>query len=104
MRKPDCAIGCVDALAAVACTPIDVNPQILGTNVDIDILGFGQHSYRCRRGVNPPAGFGHRYALNPVHTAFELQLAVSAGTVDLEHDFLEAARLAFAGVHDVNLP
>ena len=75
---PDRAVGGVDRLAAGPRRAIDVDAQILVVDMDVDILGFGQHRDGRRRGVDAPAAFGHGHALDAVDAAFELQFGEHA--------------------------
>ena len=72
---------------------IDVDPQILVVDLDVDILGLGQHRDGRRRGVDAPAALGHRHALDAVDAAFELQPGEHALAVDRGDRFLVAAEL-----------
>ena len=89
------AFGLVDMLAARALGAIDVDAQILVVDHDVDVLGFGQHRHRGRRGVDAALGFGHRHALHAMHAAFEFQLGIGAAAVHFQDRVLDAAQIAF---------
>ena len=93
MGDADRAVGGVDRLPAGPGRAIDVDPQVLVVDLDVDILGLGQHRDRRRRGVDAPAAFGHRHALDAVDAAFELQPGEHAGAVDRGDRLLVAAEL-----------
>ena len=82
------AVGLVDVLAAGALGAIDVDAQVLFVDLDVHILGFGQHRHGRGGGMDAALGFGHRHALHPVHAAFEFQLGIGAAALDFEHRVL----------------
>ena len=69
----DRAVGGVDRLAAGAGRAVDVDPQILVVDLDVDLLGLGQHRDGRGGGVDPAAALGDRNALDAVDAALELQ-------------------------------
>ena len=74
VRDADRRIGGVDALAALARRPVDVDAQIGFVDLDLlDLLGFGVDQHACGRRVHAALRLGDRNALHPVHAAFELQ-------------------------------
>ena len=73
MGDADRAVGGVDRLAAGAGRAVDVDPQVRVVDLDVDLLGLGQHRDGRRRGVDAAAALGHRHALDAVDAAFELQ-------------------------------
>ena len=50
----------------------------LSVDLDLDVLGLGQHRDGHRRGVDAALRLGHRHALHAVHAALELEAAVGA--------------------------
>jgi hypothetical protein len=67
-------VGGVDALAALARRPVDVNAQIGLVDLDLfDFFGFGVDEHACGRRMNPALRFGDRDPLHAVHSALELQ-------------------------------
>ena len=89
-------VRCVHALTTRSAGTERVDPQILFVDLDVDLLGLGQHGHRGRGGVDPAARLGRRHALHPVHTALVLQTAVHAATFDRSNHFLNAAHAALA--------
>ena len=59
--------GLVDVLAAGAAGPHGVDLQIVGLDLDVDVLGLGQHRDRRRRGVDAALRFGVRHPLHAMH-------------------------------------
>ena len=81
-----------------------VDAQVFFVDLDFDVVGFGQHSHRDCGSVDPSAAFGCRNALNPVHAALVLELAVHALAFDHRDDFLEPAHSGSAGGDDFDPP
>ncbi len=69
----DGAVGLVDVLAAGALRPVGVDAQVLVVDLDVDLLGLGQHRDGGGRGVDAAAALGDRHPLHPVRARFELQ-------------------------------
>ena len=63
----------VDVLAACTGSAVDLHFDILGPEVDVDLLHLRQHRHRGGGGVDAPAALRLRYALHAVDTAFKLQ-------------------------------
>ena len=55
---------------------VDVDPQVVGVDLDLGLLDLGHHQDAGRGGVDPALGLGDRHALDPVHAALELEHAV----------------------------
>ena len=72
---------------------VDVDLQVLRGDLDLDLLGLGQHRDGRGRGVDPALRLGLRHPLDPVGAALELEHRVGAVAPDLEGDLLEAADL-----------
>ena len=104
MGDADRAVGRVDRLSAGAGRAIDVDPQVLVVDLDIDVLGFRQHRHGRRRGVDAPAAFGGRNALDPVNAALELQPREDAAAIDRGDRFLVAADFGRAGGDQLEPP
>ena len=68
--------------------------RCLFLDLDIDLLGLGQHRNGRGGGVDTPAAFGRGHALDAVNAAFELQPTKHAVAGDRGDDFLVAADLA----------
>jgi hypothetical protein len=101
---PHRRVGGVHALAARATGAEGIDAQVLGFDLDVHFLGFGQHGDRGRGGVDPAAGFGDRHALHPVDARFVPQAAVDALALDRRGHFLEAADAGLALREHVDLP
>jgi hypothetical protein len=71
-----------------------VDAQVGRIDVELDLLGLGQHRHRRGRGVDAALRLGLRHALHAVAAGLEAQLAPRAFALDREHDLLEAADLA----------
>ena len=63
----------------------------LSGEVDLDVLGLGQHRDGHRRGVDAALRLGRRHALHAVHAALELEAAEGALALHERDHFLEAA-------------
>ena len=90
---PDRGVGRVHRLAAGAGGAVDVDLQVLGGDLDLDLLGLREHRDGRGRGVDPPLRLGLRHPLDAVGAALELEHRVGALAPDLEGDLLEAADL-----------
>ena len=75
MRDAHGAIGLVDVLAAGAARAHGVDADVLGLDVDIDLLGLRQHGDGRRRSVDAPAALGRRNALHAMHAAIRTSAA-----------------------------
>ena len=91
-------------LAAGAGGAHRVDADVLGPDVDVDLLGLRQHRDGRRRRVDAAAGLGRRHALHAVHAGFEFQMREDALARDGGDDFLVAADLALAGREHLDLP
>ena len=68
-----------------------IDADILGVDLDLDLVGLRQHRHGDGRRVHAPLLLGHRHALHAVHAAFVLQLAVDLVAAHQGDDFLQAA-------------
>ena len=93
MRHAHGRVGLVDVLAAGAARAHGVDADVLRPDLDVDLLGLGQHRDRRRRGVDAPARLGRRNALHAVHAGFELQAREHALAGDRGDDLLVAAEV-----------
>ena len=93
MRDPHGQIGLVDVLAAGAAGAHRVDADVLGPDVELDILRLRQHRDGGGRGVDAPAGLGGRHALHAVHARFVLEAGEHALAGDRGYDLLEAAQI-----------
>ena len=90
---PDRRVGRVDRLPARPGGAIDVDLQVVRGDLDLDLLGLGQHRDGRGRRVDAALRLGLRDPLDPVGAALELEHRVGALAADLERDLLEAADL-----------
>ena len=97
-------IGRVDVLAASARGAHRVDPDVLGADVDVDLLGLGQHGDRRRRRMDAPAALRLRHALDAMNARFEFQPGEDAFAGNRGDNFLVAADLAFARRNQLDLP
>ena len=91
MRDAHGGIGGVHRLAAGAGGAEGVDAQVLGFDLDVDFVGFGQHGDGDRGGVDAALLLGGRDALHAVHAALVFQLGVDLVALDGGDDFLHAA-------------
>src|SRR5271154_88516 len=102
VRDAHCGIRRVDGLAAGAGRAESIYAQILGFDLNVDIVGFGQHGNRGRGGVNASLGFRGGNALGAVHAAFVFELGINFVAVYGGYDFFHSAerrRGAFEHFH-----
>src|SRR5690606_1049292 len=85
------AVGGVDRLAARAARTVDVNAQVVLVELNVVVLGLGQHGDRGRRRVDAPRGLGHRHALDAVHARLVLEAAEHAAALDRDDHLLDPA-------------
>jgi hypothetical protein len=69
-------VGGVDALAAGAAAPEDVDAQVVVVDDHVDLLGLGHHEHAGGGGVHAALRLRDRDPLHPVDTALELQQGV----------------------------
>ena len=93
MHDLDGGVGGVHALAAGTARAADFDAEVVGFEVEVDILGFGQHRDGRGGGVNAPLRFGRRHALHAMHAALEAQLPKDVLARDLEDRFAQSAEL-----------
>ena len=73
VRDPHRGVGRVDRLAARARRAVDVDLEVVRVDLDVDVLGLGQHRDGRRRGVDAALRLGLRHALDAVRAALELE-------------------------------
>ena len=93
-------VGRVDALAAVTGRAVDIDPQIVVVDLDVDLLGFRQHRDARRAGVDSALAFRHRHALHAMDAALVAEVAVGALAPDLEDDLAESSPVGLGGGED----
>src|SRR5690606_9018174 len=86
VRDPHGRVGGVDALAARTGGPVDVDAQVGRVDLDVDLLGLGQHGDRRRRRVDAALALGHRDALDPVGAGLEVHAGPDALALQREDD------------------
>ena len=104
MRDAHGRIGGVHALSAGPARAEDIDAQVLVLDLEIDLLGFGEHRDRGGRRVNAPLRFGGRHALHAMHAALAAHLAERARALDLENCFLHAAQRCIGKREELRLP
>src|SRR6185369_4596032 len=87
-------VGGVHALAAGTTGSEDVDAEIVGVDLDIDLLRFRQHRYRRGGRMNAALGFRGGNALDAMHTGLAAKESVRIGTPDREDGFLYPAERA----------
>ena len=93
MRDAHGRVGGVDGLAAGTARPVHVDLELVGIDVDVDRIGFGQHGDRCRARVHPPLALGGRDPLHAVRPRLVLQPCPRVTALHDERDIAEAAHL-----------
>lgn len=99
-----CRVHGIDALAAVARGPEDVNADVFGIDLDFDSISLRKDGNADRRGVNAPARLSDGDALDAVDSALKLELAVHVFSLDLEIDLLETSELGGVTVYGSESP
>ena len=84
-------VGRVDRLAARARRPVHVDLEVLVVDVDLDLVGLGQHGDGGRRRVDPALALGDRHPLHPVRPALVLHVGPHAVAAEAEDDLVEPA-------------
>ena len=96
--------GLVDVLPASAAGAHGVDADFLGLDVELDVLGLGQHGNGGGGGVDATAGLGGRHALHAVHARFEFEPCEHALPGDGRDDLLVAAEIVLRDTDDLGLP
>ena len=81
-----------------------VDTNVGGGDVDVDLLGLGQHGDGGGRGVHTAPAFGNGNALDAVDAALIFQPREDAAAFDMGGDGFDAAQLAFLHLDDVEIP
>ena len=89
-------------LAACAGSAVDLHFDILGPEVDIDLLHLWQHRDGRGRGVHAPAGLRLRHALDAVDAGFELEARIRPIAADDKVSFLNTAQLRIVVVEQLH--
>ena len=97
-------IGRVHALPAGTGRAEHVDAQLFFVDVDVHLVGFGQHGHGHRGGVDAARRFGFGHALDAMHAALEFEPAVGVVPIDHADDFLEAAQAGRTRTEDFHAP
>ena len=100
----DGGVGGVDVLAAGSLCAVGIDTQIFVADFNVDFFDFGEYGDGGGRSVYTPLCFGLRYALDAVGSAFVLENLIDIVAFDGERDFLVAAGLGGADIHDTVFP
>ena len=71
---PDRTIGCIHRLPTRTACTVDINPQILVLDLNVDVFGFRQHGNRRGGRMNTAARLGLGHTLHTMDTGLELEL------------------------------
>ncbi len=83
----------------------DIDPEVVGVDLQIHLVRLRQDRHRHRRGVDPSLRLGDRHPLDPVDAAFVFQPAEGALPRDQRDDLLESAHSAGGGAaHHLDFP
>src|SRR4051812_49274725 len=104
MRDAHGGICGVHGLSAGTRGAESIDAQIFGFDLDIDILGFGQHGNRDGGSVNAPLGLGLRNALHAMHAAFVFQFRIRALAFDQRNNLFKPADAGLGTGEDLHLP
>src|SRR5579871_164638 len=81
-----------------------IDANVLGLELDFDVVRYGQHRHRDGGSVHASLLFGDRHPLHAMHAAFVAQLAVNLVAAHQGDDFLQAAHRGLAAGRDFDLP
>ena len=104
MRDADGGIGFVDVLAAGTGGAHGIDANVLRTDIDVDVLGFGENSDGGGGRMNTALVFGGRHALDAVDAAFVFELGEHAATRNGGDDFAIAAEIVLRNRNDLARP
>jgi hypothetical protein len=97
-------VGRVDGLAARAARAHDVDLEVLGIDLDLDVLDLRHDGHRRRRGVDASLRLGRGHALHAVHARLVLELREGALAVDADDHLAQAARRGARAREQLDLP
>ena len=97
-------VGGVHALATRAGGTADVDLKFVRVELDINLLGLGQHGDGDGARVDAPLRFRRGHALHAVDAALEFQFLENVLPLDAEDDLLVAAEVGGTGVHLLDAP
>src|SRR5436853_3558948 len=104
MRDADGRIRLVDVLAAGAAGAHRVDADVLGADVEVDILHLRQHRNGGGGGVNAPARLGGGDTLHAMDTRLVFEAGEHAPAGDRRYDLLVAAQVVLRQADDLDLP
>src|SRR5262245_17029166 len=104
MRDAHGGIRLVDVLATGTTRAHGVDADVLGADVEIDVLHLREHGDGRCRGVNATARFRGGHALHAMHARFVLEPGKHALAGDRSHDLLVAAEGVLRQADDLRLP
>ena len=67
VRDANGGVRRVDVLSAGSLRTVGVDAQIVRIDLDLDLVRFGEHGDRDRRGVDPSGRLRRRHALHAMH-------------------------------------
>ena len=94
----------VDRLPTWTGGAIDVDTQVAGLYLDLDLVGFGQHVDRRRGGVHATLRLGDRDPLHPVRARLEMQALPGVLTLYEEGHAVDAPKLGLAKIQHLDSP
>src|SRR3989449_56615 len=101
---PDGTVGGVDALTAGSLRAEHVDPQVFLFDLDVDVLGLGEHGHRGGGRMPPALRLGLGDPLYPVHARLVAQRAVDARPPGGEDRLLQAPEIPFGQRDNLDLP
>ena len=104
MRDAHGRVGRVHRLTSRTRRSVHVDDEVVGVDVDLDLLGFGQNGHRRRRRVYAALALGDRHALHAVRTALVLHAAPHVVALQQERDLVEAAHVGRIRAQHLELP
>ncbi len=104
MRDADRTLGLVHMLSAGARRTVHVDAQIALVHLNIDLLRFGQNGDSHGTRVDASLRFGRGHTLHAVHAGFVLQPGKHVPAGDLGNAFLQATKLGFAILQQLETP
>ena len=99
----DGGVGRVHALAAGAARAADFDPEILGFEIDVHLLGFRQHGDGGGGGVDPALGLGRRHTLHPMDPTLVAETPENRCPGNPENHLAKPSEVGRARVHLLNL-
>jgi hypothetical protein len=91
-------------LAAGARRPVHVGSQVVGVDLDVDLLGLGKHRHGGRRRVHPPLALGDRHPLHAVGSCLEVHAGPDPVALDGERHLVEAPEVGRIAAQHVDGP